>query len=143
MTLQAQAATHADTSELFARYAELCAEDLDIGDLMNHQKAEIESRLTDLSDVEALEEIEESVYADDLADALEDAEQGGDTTELYADYAQRCVEDIDSGDLESSVAASIDERISDLPLVEAIEEIEESSYRDQLEAELSALRAAA
>lgn len=137
MTLQAQAATHADTSELFARYAELCAEDLDIGDLMNHQKAEIESRLTDLSDVE------ESVYADDLADALEDAEQGGDTTELYADYAQRCVEDIDSGDLESSVAASIDERISDLPLVEAIEEIEESSYRDQLEAELSALRAAA
>lgn len=143
MTLQAQAATHVDPTELFTRYAELCAEDMDIGDLMNHQKAEIESRLTDLPDAEALEEIEESVYADDLAAALEDAKQGGDTTELYADYAQRCVEDIDSGDLESSVAASIEERISDLPLVEAIEEIEESSYRDQLEAELSALRAAA
>lgn len=130
-----------DTTELFATYAQHCVDGMDIGDLMNDQKISIVRRLEDLPQEEAIEEIEESVYADELSSALAivNVIANADTTELFDTYAQRSVEDIDTGDLENAVKGNIEERLEDLPLVGAIEEIQESAYAEELAEKLASI----
>ena len=54
-------------------------------------------------------------------------------TELYANYAQKVVEDMDIGSLMDALVDHITTRLEDLPEVEAIEEIEQSVYADLLD----------
>lgn len=55
-----------DLPEIYASYAQKVVEDMDIESLMNAVKEDIEIRLDDLPDCEAMDEIRESVYAEDI-----------------------------------------------------------------------------
>ncbi|WP_075881826.1 DUF7326 family protein [Vreelandella massiliensis] len=48
--------------------------------------------------------------------------------ELFAEYAQKVVEGLDIEDLMDAVKESIELRLADLPVSEALEEIDESEY---------------
>lgn len=51
-----------------------------------------------------------------------------DDTELFAEYAQKVVEDMDIEDLMNAVKESIELRLVDMPVSEALEEIDDSEY---------------
>lgn len=62
-------------TELYASYAQKVVEDMDIDSLMDAVADHIEARLEDLPEVEAIEEIEQSAYADLLDQYDEESSQ--------------------------------------------------------------------
>ena len=60
-------------TDLFEKYADAAVEDMDIEALQAHVKESICDRLEDLTLLDAIGEIQESAYADDLGDDLERA----------------------------------------------------------------------
>lgn len=128
---------------LFERYAQLSAEHMGLDDVMNHAKDSIVRALNDLPRNEALEEISESCWADELAGVLAIAESNdtSDTSELFDQYAQLSAEAIDTGDMENGVIESIEKRLNDLPLNDAIDEIQDSHHADDLAALIATVNA--
>ena len=62
-------------TELYASYAQKVVEDMDIDTLMDAVAGHIEARLEDMPEVEAIDEIRESVYSDLLDEYDEEVAQ--------------------------------------------------------------------
>lgn len=55
-----------DILEIIDQYAQKCVDDMDVGTLMEIVKEGIETRLTEMEKHDALKEIRESVYAEEV-----------------------------------------------------------------------------